>query len=162
MSGKVLGTAVNLALQNHEAIRNVAAPAVNTATGVAQVIFRTMWKSTLVGLGLMVVWFAAFASTYILGGTNILGRPVTMALFGLFLFIGLPTIILIRESLKMSKTVAAKNEAMKEQARLDTEAREAEYARATAEWREQQERQAQVDPRFQPQPQTQPLPQLQH
>lgn len=162
MSGKVLGTAVSLALQNHEAIRNASAPAMNAATGVAQVIFKTMWKSTLVGLGLMVVWFAAFASTYILGGTNVLGRPVFMAMFGLFMFIGLPTIILIRESRKMSKTVAAKNKAMKEQARLDAEAQQLAYAQAVAEWQEQQQREAQFDPQFQPQTQTQPLPQLQH
>jgi type VI protein secretion system component VasK len=124
MSGKLLGTAVGVALENHEAIRNVSAPAINAVGGVVQIIFRTFWKSTVVGLGLLVVWFASFAFTYILGGTNVLGSPTFTALFGLFLFLVLPSIICVREARRVTKDVARKNQAQ----RAERAARQAEYS----------------------------------
>lgn len=138
MSAKLLGTAVGVALENQEAIRNASAPAMNMAGGVGKVIWGTWWKSTVVGLGLLVVWFASFAFTYILGGTTALGDPTLMALFGVFLFVVMPALVMVREAKRVSKAVNAKNRALKEQAQAETAAREAEYARGVAEWRERQ------------------------
>lgn len=151
MSAKLLGTAVGVALENQEAIRNASAPAMNMAGGVGKVIWGTWWKSTVVGLGLLVVWFASFAFTYILGGTTALGDPTLMALFGVFLFVVMPALVMVREAKRVSKAVNAKNRALKEQAQAETAAREAEYARGVAEWRERQAHEATLDPKFQPQ-----------
>lgn len=133
-SGKLLGTAVGVALQNQEAIRRATAPAMNTVGGVATLIFRTAWKSAALGAGFLVVWFAAFATSYILGGTNVLARPTAMFLFGIFLFVVLPTVVFLLESKKVRKSVAAKNQAQRE-------AYQAHMAQVAAQQeREEQER----------------------
>jgi hypothetical protein len=152
MSSKLLGTAVGVALENREQLKTLGQPTFNAVGGVFQVIFGAMWKSTVVGLGLMVVWFASFAFSYILGGTNVLGSPTVMFLFGIFMFMVMPTIVLIRESKRVSKKVSAKNEAQRLAVQQEREAQAAANAQATANWNAQQ---AQLQAQFQPQQQPQ-------
>lgn len=152
MNGKLLGTAVGVALENQEAIRNASAPTMNALGGVAQVIFRTFWKSTVVGFTLMVTWVAAFGFTSFLAGPTFLGDPMFLFSFGLFLFLVLPFIICVRETRRVSKSVAAKNKGQRVAAQQAREAREAEYAQAMAQWQAQQElEQAQAQQQWQAQ-----------
>lgn len=139
MNSKLLGTAVGVALENHEAIRQAGAPAINAAGGALQVIFRTFWKSIAVGAGLLLVWFVTYVSTYILTGTNVVGSPGVMMLFGVFLFLVMPSIILIREANKVSKAVAAKNKAQREAVQAQQDAQAAEHARAMEAWQASQQ-----------------------
>lgn len=150
---KLLGTAVGIALQNHEAIREAGAPAMNAVGGVFQVIWRTMWKSTLIGLGLMVVWFVSFVFTYLLGGSAILASPVFMFPFGIFMFVIMPAIVMVREGRRVGKTVAAKNDAQRAMAQQEHFAREQQHAQAVTNWQAQQGIPAQ--PQYQPQGQYQ-------
>lgn len=135
---KLLGMAVGAALENHEALRNASVPAKNAVTGAGQVIFRTWWKSTVVGFGLLVVWFASFAFTYILGGTLALGDPTFMGLFAVVLFVVMPTIVFLRESRRVSKDVTAKNAAHRKFVEFERQAQDEQNARAIADWQASQ------------------------
>lgn len=138
---KLLGMAVGAALENHEALRSASVPAKNAVTGVGQVIFRTWWKSTVVGFGLLVVWFASFAFTYLLGGTLALGDPTFMGLFAVVMFVVMPTIVFLRESRRVSKDVTAKNDAHRKFVEFERQAQEERNAKALAEWNTHQAQQ---------------------
>lgn len=138
MNGKLIGTAVGMALENREAIKDMSAPARNVGAGAAQVIFSTLWKSTVVGVALIFVWVAAFAFTSVLIGPTFLVSPVFTFLFGVSLFMLLPAIIGIRESRKVSKAVSIKNAKAKEMLRIKRAQQEAEW-QAQAEFEAQQQ-----------------------
>lgn len=159
MNGKLVGAAVGAVLENSEAIKNVSAPTVNAAGGALQVIFGTIWKSIAISAALMVVWFVTYIFTYVLAGTNVVGSPKVMFLLGAFNFLILPAIVLAREVFRVSKGVRVKNAVQKEQARVEREAKEAEYAKAIEAWNIQQQQAAQ-DNQQQAAPATMAMPQV--
>lgn len=109
---KLLGMAVGAALENREALQNVGVPAKNVAGGVGKVIWGTMWKSTVLGFGIILVWAAAFICTYMLGrGNSVMGQPMVTVLLGLFLFLVMPVLVAVRETRRVGKAVTAKNDA---------------------------------------------------
>jgi hypothetical protein len=144
---KLLGMAVGAALENRDALQHVAVPAKNVAGGVGKVIWGTWWKSTVVGFGLLVVWFASFAFTYILGGTVALGDPTLMALFGVVLFVVMPAIVLLREVKRVGKTVTAKNDAHRKFVEFERNAQAEQNAKAISDWQAQQAQQGVLAPR---------------
>lgn len=166
MNTKMLGTAVGIALENREALKTASAPTVNAATGVFQVIFRTMWKSVAVNTAIMMVWMATFISVYVFGGANnFVATPGFMAVLALVVFMVTPTVIFIREIRKVSKVVAAKNQAHRVAAQKERQQREAENAQAIAAWeahqamQQYQQMQYQQMP-YQQVPQTRQMPQM--
>lgn len=109
---KLLGMAVGAALENREALQNVGVPAKNVAGGVGKVIWGTMWKSTVLGIGVFLVWAATFICTYMLGrGNSVMGQPMVTVLLGLFLFLVMPVLVAVRETRRVGKAVTAKNDA---------------------------------------------------
>lgn len=141
MNGKMLGTAVGVALENREAIKNMSAPAMNASIGAGKVIFATFWKSIVFGLACIVVWFFAFVTTTVLTGSYFFVSPNFTAFFGLFLFLGLPILILVKETRKEKQVVQMKNMKQRAAAAEERQRREAEFAQQ-AQMQEQQNQQA--------------------
>lgn len=143
MNTKLLGTAVGVALNNREALQSVSAPVMNVGQGAAQVIFRTLWKSTVVGVAMILVWIFMFGTIYILSGSPIMTHPGFLSFFGLVLFIVLPVVIFTKEARKVSKNVKEKNRISRENAANEKAVQAAQHQEAVAMWQAQQDFQAQ-------------------
>lgn len=142
---KLLGMVVGAALENREALQNVGVPAKNVAGGVGKVIWGTMWKSTVLGFGIILVWAASFVCTYMLGrGNSVMGQPMVTVLLGLFLFLIMPALVLAREVRRVGKNVTAKNSAHWKFVDAEQKAQEERERQAMAHYNAQQNSGAQV------------------
>lgn len=142
---KLLGMVVGAALENREALQNVGVPAKNVAGGVGKVIWGTMWKSTVLGFGIILVWAASFVCTYMLGrGNSVMGQPMVTVFLGLFLFLVMPALVLAREVRRVGKNVTAKNNAHWKFVDAEQKAQEERERQAMAHYNAQQNSGAQV------------------
>ena len=139
---KILGAALGAALQNHEAIKRVGAPAAAHVGGGFKVIWNTLWKTTVLNIGIMMMWLAAFAASYMLTVNPVLGSPMFMGFLALVIFIFSPMAVFIREARRMGRVMAARKVERDAAAAFEQEQQEAQYAQMLAAWEAQQGQEA--------------------